>query len=122
MTSWRNEDFKKAFAKLPPEIQDLTDATYELWKASPFHPSLHFKHLDNDIWSVRIGRGHRAMGIKIENDIVWFWIGTHAAYDALYGETKTLKKGQTMQQQRSKSNSPKPQETPQPKTSTKRKT
>lgn len=102
MISWRTEDFKKGFAKLPPDVQDLTDATYEIWKASPFHSSLHFKHLSDDVWSVRIGRGHRALGLKSDNEIFWFWIGSHADYDVLYGNTKALKKGQQMQKQQSK--------------------
>ena len=102
MISWRTEDFKKGFAKLPPDVQDLTDATYEIWKASPFHSSLHFKYLSDDVWSVRIGRGYRALGLKSGNEIVWFWIGSHADYDVLYGNTKALKKGQQMQKQQSK--------------------
>jgi hypothetical protein len=39
---------------LPADIQDLADTTYDLWHVSPFHTSLHFKHLGDHIWSVRI--------------------------------------------------------------------
>ena len=36
-----------------------------------------------NIWSVRIGIGWRALGvIKTDEDkIVWFWVGSHAEYD-----------------------------------------
>jgi hypothetical protein len=32
---------------------------------------------------VRVGRGHRAVGIREADEVVWFWIGSHAAYDQL---------------------------------------
>jgi hypothetical protein len=36
------------------------------------------------------------------DEIVWFWIGSHADYDRLYHNTKTLEQGQKMQQQNKK--------------------
>jgi len=30
-----------------------------------------------------VGIHYRALGIGIEEDIVWFWIGSHADYDKL---------------------------------------
>jgi hypothetical protein len=46
---------------------------------------LRFKPIQalSDIHSARIGVGYRALG-RIRNEgIVWFWIGTHADYDAM---------------------------------------
>jgi hypothetical protein len=37
-------------------------------------------------WSVRAGSGHRALGMEIEDGILWFWIGTHAEYKRLIQE------------------------------------
>jgi hypothetical protein len=32
---------------------------------------------------VRIGIHYRALAVEEGNDVVWFWIGTHAEYDLL---------------------------------------
>lgn len=70
------------FAKLPKAIQDETRKAYRLWRSNPAHPSLVFKHVGHDIWSVRINQNYRALGRKEEKSfIVWMWIGTHNAYD-----------------------------------------
>jgi hypothetical protein len=57
-----------------------------LFKQNPSHPGLNFKKMDgqNNIYSVRIGLGYRALGQVVDgSDIVWFWIGAHADYDKL---------------------------------------
>lgn len=102
MTSWRDDDFKKCFEDLPNHVQDLADKTYERWKEDSNHPSLHFKHLSDNIWSIRVGDGHRAMGIKSDDEIIWFWIGSHSDYNNLYGKTKKISKGQKMRQKKNK--------------------
>ena len=33
--------------------------------------------------SVRVGLGYRALGVRHGDDILWFWIGSHAEYDRL---------------------------------------
>jgi len=76
--------FWRHFNELPPEIQDLARANFELLKANPQHPSLHFKRV-GQYWSVRIGSSHRALGIDSPKGIAWFWIGTHEEYDRLIG-------------------------------------
>jgi len=30
-----------------------------------------------NIWSVRIGTSHRALARRVDDLVVWFWIGTH---------------------------------------------
>ncbi len=35
--------FWRHYAQLPPEVRALADKNYELLKADPLHPSLHFK-------------------------------------------------------------------------------
>jgi hypothetical protein len=52
---------------------------------NPSHPGLNFKKVDehNNIYSVRIGRGYRALGKVIGSEIIWSWIGSHAEYDKL---------------------------------------
>jgi hypothetical protein len=49
---------------------------------------LRFKqvHTTLPIYSVRIGKGYRALGQKDVKGIVWFWIGPHAEYDKLLSQ------------------------------------
>jgi hypothetical protein len=68
---------------LPQPVKDLADKNFELLKANPRHPSLHFKRI-GDLWSVRIGEHYRALGTDDTSDgVYWFWIGPHADYDRL---------------------------------------
>jgi hypothetical protein len=32
---------------------------------------------------VRVGAHYRALGVDVEDDILWFWIGSHADYDRM---------------------------------------
>ncbi len=87
MRSQLNEDFLACFSRLPDEIKELARKNYRLWKENPSHPSLHFKQIHglDAIYSVRVGRGWRALGL-LEGDVMtWFWIGSHAEYDKLVG-------------------------------------
>ena len=58
---------------------------YRIWEQDAFHPSLHFKKVRGDVWSVRVGLHYRALGSFHGEQIVWVWIGTHAEYDKLLG-------------------------------------
>ena len=78
---------------MPPQVQETADQCYELLKADPSHPSLHFKKIGKKYWSVRAGLDYRALGVEVESGISWFWIpterfaiGTHAEYDKLIGK------------------------------------
>ena len=85
MNSYLTDDFITAFRALPASVKDVARKNYRLWKANPGHPSLHFKrvHPTEPIYSVRVGRGWRALGVMNETNITWFWIGSHAEYDRL---------------------------------------
>ncbi|MCC7430005.1 hypothetical protein IT568_04090 [bacterium] len=83
MISLINKRFRECFKKLPKETQLLAQKNYKLWKNNPFHLSLQFKQVAPEIYSVRIGASYRALGIKIEDKIVWFWIGHHSDYDKI---------------------------------------
>jgi hypothetical protein len=56
-----------------------------LFKSDPSHPGLKFKKLPpfEDIWSVRVGSGYRAIGKRKDDVVVSFFIGSHADYDKL---------------------------------------
>jgi mRNA-degrading endonuclease RelE of RelBE toxin-antitoxin system len=88
VTSQTTERFRKAYQNLPPHVQRKARKIYQLWKQNPHHPSLQFKqiHPSKEIYSVRIGIGWRTVGIKSDDVMVWFWIGSHAEYDNLISQ------------------------------------
>lgn len=77
--------FRRLFAALPDDVRDRARQSYRLWKADTAHPGVQFKrvHPRQPIYSVRIGIGWRALGIRQADAILWFWIGPHAEYDHL---------------------------------------
>lgn len=85
MKSRTTRRFRKAFATLPSDVQDRARRAYELFKSNPRHPSLRFKqvHATRPVYSARVALGYRALGVKDDETIVWFWIGSHADYDDL---------------------------------------
>jgi hypothetical protein len=76
--------FWEAYEALPGEVRTLARKSFLLLKQNPRHPSLYLKRIGS-IWSVRVGIHYRALGVDVQGDIQWFWIGTHAEYDALIG-------------------------------------
>jgi hypothetical protein len=85
MNSETTRNFRLCFAKLPKQIQELTRKNYYLWLEDNTHPSIHFKQVHNTepIFSARVGINYRALGVKEDDTIVWFWIGSHSDYDNL---------------------------------------
>lgn len=85
MKSHTEVRFWRAYDKLSPEVQRQADLAYEMWKQNPNHPSLRFKLVDSEasIYSVRVGRGYRALGWRSGDTLVWFWIGDHDEYDRI---------------------------------------
>ena len=85
MKSRTTERFRKCFKRLPAQIQQRARKAYKLYQEHPDHPGLRFKrvHLTEPIVSVRVGLGYRALGIQHDDEIVWFWIGSHSDYDNL---------------------------------------
>ena len=78
--------FWTAYRFLPVSIKRSARKSYRLWEQNPFHPSLHFKCVNTaeNVWSVRIKLGYRALGI-FDNDVVtWFWIGGHDEYERFF--------------------------------------
>ena len=83
MKSRTTQKFRDLFRELPKEIRAEGRKAYKLFKQNPQHPSLQFKKIIGQIYSARLTRGYRAVG-SIENDeVIWFWAGSHANYDKL---------------------------------------
>ena len=70
---------------LPPDARRQAIAAYRLFLRDPFHNSLQFKRIGKrrEIWSARVGIHYRAVGIRNNDQIAWYWIGTHAEYDQM---------------------------------------
>ena len=76
--------FWLSYCRLPEDVQRLADSCYAFLRHDSRHPSLHLKKVGR-YWSVRVGLHYRAVAVEDRSDLVWFWIGTHAEYDALLG-------------------------------------
>ena len=90
MRSRRTTRFKSLFEQLPAEVQQSARRAYVLFQREPAHPSLKFKRLraDRQTYSIRVGLGYRALGIRLDEALVWYWIGPHAEYDRLISQLK----------------------------------
>ena len=78
--------FWTGYQSLNERVKQSARKAYRLWAENPFHPSLHFKCINRheDIWSVRITRQYRALGILDEDTVTWFWIGGHKEYERFF--------------------------------------
>jgi hypothetical protein len=70
-------EFWRCYDALAVLASDLAGENFDVLKRAPPHPSLHFKRTGL-FWSCRIGLSHRALGRIVGDDLVWFWIGSHA--------------------------------------------
>ena len=68
-------------------MQAQARLAYQLFRQDPFHPSLRFKqvHASRPIFSARVGLAYRALAVREGDEVIWFWIGSHADYDDLLG-------------------------------------
>ena len=74
--------FWRSYNSLPNDIQKIAEKNFELLKSAPKHPSLNLKKI-KELWPVRVGLSHRALGIDHDEGIAWIWIGSHSEYDRL---------------------------------------
>lgn len=84
MRSRATPRFWAAYRELPPEIKELARKAYGLFRDNPRHSSLQFKKVHEDsIYSARVTLGYGTLGLLEDEEVTWFWIGTHAEYDRL---------------------------------------
>ncbi|MGA2400768.1 MAG: hypothetical protein ABSG91_03565 [Syntrophobacteraceae bacterium] len=84
MKHFASPDFWSCYRRLPKQIQELADTSYEMLKANPARPSLHLKKIGR-YRSVRVGLHYRAVAVEVPEGLLWFWIGSHSEYDKLLG-------------------------------------
>jgi hypothetical protein len=85
MKSVTTEKFRQLYHQAPPERKAKIRRAYKLWRENPAHPSLRFKkvHSTLPIYSARVDLDWRAVGVLQDGTLVWFWVGSHQAYEAL---------------------------------------
>ena len=85
MISHTTKTFWKLYEALPEQIQRAAKTAYRRFEQDSSHPGLQFKsvHETKPIYSARISRDYRAVGVKNDDEIVWFWIGSHGDYDKI---------------------------------------
>jgi hypothetical protein len=81
--------FRELLAALPEHIQRQARVAHARFVEDPDHPGLNFKRVHSTIpmYSVRIGRNYRAIGLWEGDEIRWVWIGSHADYDKFLRES-----------------------------------
>jgi hypothetical protein len=87
MISRTSRRFRELFDALPDEVQRRARRAYHRFIDDPNYPSLHFKLVDaqRSLYSVRINRDYRALGVRDNDRILWIWIGSHDEYEELLG-------------------------------------
>jgi mRNA-degrading endonuclease RelE of RelBE toxin-antitoxin system len=77
--------FWRAYDKLSPKWRKRAQAAYRTFEEDPSHPGLQFKKVGDNptLYSARVSRDYRALGVLEGDTIVWFWIGNHEEYDRL---------------------------------------
>lgn len=90
MTSRTADRFWECYEALPEQTRREAKKAYKIFKKNPYHPSLHFKriHSTRPIFSVRITKDYRALGVQQGKQIIWFWIGSHKDYDDLLKQSR----------------------------------
>ena len=84
MKHFASPAFWEAYSRLPGSVRTLADKNFALLKSDSTHPSLNFKKIGR-YRSVRVGLRYRALAVEEGGDLIWFWIGSHADYDAMIG-------------------------------------
>ena len=82
MKHFASPAYWEAYQRLPEQVRALADKNYALLKENSQHPSLQLKKVGR-FWSVRVGLRYRALAVDVDDGLLWFWIGSHADYDAL---------------------------------------
>jgi hypothetical protein len=85
MNSFLLPEFLGHFRALPESVRQQARQAYALFLQDPHHPGLRFRqvHSVRPIFSARVGLHYRVVGVRREEDIFWFWIGSHSEYDRL---------------------------------------
>jgi hypothetical protein len=87
VTSATLPSFWDSYGRLDHTLKAKARKAYRPWSEDPFHPSLRFKcvNREENVWSVRLSRGCRAIGLLEGDTVTWFWVGDHDEYERHFG-------------------------------------
>lgn len=97
--------FWRCYHALPQTVRELADRSFAQLRADPAHRALHFKKI-GEFRSARVGLYYRALARDVDQDLAWFWIGTHAEYDKLLSQRPANKRSQPAARQPAKKRTP----------------
>jgi len=92
----RTKSYRDLLSKLPANIAALAEEAFAFFLADPNHPVLanhplydtrRGQHREGSR-SVSITRRYRAIYVVDGDTNVWYWIGTHEAYNSFTGSSK----------------------------------
>ena len=86
MTSHTTREFRDLLTAMPAQVQKQARDAYAIFQQNPSHPGLRFKQVNAGppaVYSARVSIGYRALATVDGDEVVWFWIGSHADYDRL---------------------------------------
>ena len=85
MISKTTSKFWELYEELSNELKKEAKKAFAMFQENPSYPSLRFKkiHSKEPIYSIRITKDCRAVGIKKDNEIIWFWVGKHSDYEKI---------------------------------------
>ena len=85
MKSRTTRKFRQLLAALPQSVRREARVSYRQFRDNPRHPSLQFKkvHQSLPVYSARITGDYRAVGVLSDDEIVWFFVGSHGDYEKL---------------------------------------
>ena len=86
MRSLTYQSFWELYATLPENVRRQARVAYRMFRETPAHPSLRFHPLRGrpGLWSARVTLSYRAVCRRDGDTVYWFWIGTHADFDAKF--------------------------------------
>ena len=76
-------DFRRAYRKLPRNIQDAVDKKDKLFRSNPYHSGLNTHKLHKPLeglWSFWVTRNYRILFEFIEDGAIFYDVGTHDIY------------------------------------------
>jgi hypothetical protein len=90
VNSKTTKSFWDGYLRLPDRVREQAKKAYTKFSNDPYYPGLHFKqiHSTRPIYSVRITKDYRAIGIIKDGNIIWFWIGSHSDYDKMVNQLR----------------------------------
>jgi hypothetical protein len=77
-----SEEFWDLYKRIPRNAQRAADKQFDLFRKDPTHPSLHLKPVGG-LWSARINDAYRALAVREDDVLYWFWVGPHDQYERL---------------------------------------